>query len=133
MTPRDQTMGLLRQSILRNTRLEVSLFHNGLQVLFIKPSEAAHLLASGGYKVRARSHGRVIAIENIPPAPPPSDSTPSPTTITLADMLAALGIPMRHDAWISRERMQSARDKIDAFAVPSWVDRLRVNTIGDSV
>ena len=120
---------------MRNGRLDVSLYFGEAVCNHLQPAEASALLARypAQYRVRRRlPGGRIAAIEIVMPPPPPSDSPLAPTTLTLADMLANVGLPCtfsdnpraRHNDYLSRERIQAARDKVAEFRIPSWVDRL---------
>ena len=78
--------------------------------------------AGGRLGRRELRHVKAIALN--PPPPPPSDSDSTPASITPADMLANVGIPRQHQDYLSRGRIESVRDKVAAFAEPSWRDRL---------
>src|ERR1035441_8646593 len=101
---------------MRNIRLDVALHNEQGQFLCaIDPNKAQRLIDSGVARPMVRRPGKRHLLASVAlnaPPPPPSNSSVSPTTITFADMLAAVGIPMRHDEWLSRARIETARDKI---------------------
>ena len=53
-----------------------------------------------------------------------SDSPTSPCSITFAEILAAVGISRYRFGFIARRRQDQVQDKIEGFAVPSWIDRV---------
>ena len=109
-------------------RFNVAL-HNecGRFLRYIKADDAVSLLRRGVARVlkfAGELERRIRAIALTPPPPLPSDSAVSPTTITLADMLHNVGQTIHAEEYLTREAQQAAQEKIAAFAVPSWFDRL---------
>ena len=119
---------------MRNTRLgtKVELYDvEGKFISHIECWRAARLVARGIAWVVKRVGELVKAIRLLPPPPQPSDSANSPATITLADVLANVGLACTfsdgprsrgHQNYISRERVAAAQDKIAEFAIPAWID-----------
>lgn len=94
---------------------------------YIRQDQAIGLVDCGIARVLAMAgelSRRLKAIALNPPPPPPSTSKPTPTTITVADLLANVGLAMRDGQWVSRARQEAATAKIEGFKIPSWADRL---------
>lgn len=111
---------------MRNNHLQVELFsERNARLIFITLAAAERLLLSNAARVKIRTGKRLYSIMLNPPPPPPSDSPCSPTTITLDDMLANVGLTLRCGGYVTRARREAAQDKIAVFfEEPSYADRL---------
>ena len=133
---------------MRNNRFNVGLHDEFEQfVRYIPPDRAVQLLAQGKARI-LRCAGevarRVRAIALLPAAPPPSKSASNPASITLADVLANVGLPCTifddwergsRESYVSAARVRAAQDKVDEWdwtqGRASWADRI-VDTPGVS-
>lgn len=111
---------------MRNTRNAlVELYDcHGCFLGHIAPARVAEYLRLGA-NVKARAGTRIKALRLLPPPPPPSASHTTPTTITLRDVLANVGLPCTegddprhgsHQHYLSRARELAAQDKVAKFA-----------------
>ena len=126
---------------MRNNRFNVGLHDEFEQfVRYIPTDRAVQLLAQGKARILRYAGAvvqRVRAIALLPVPPPPSKSGNNPASITLADVLANVGLPCTifddwergsHESYISAGRVRAAQDKVEEWdplqGGASWADRI---------